>query len=122
MKALSVANKLKDKDAGLRVFRDRGFILVDASYEPVNHLKGKARDKKILDSFSDLIRDLASLDAGKNAALILVKSNICRLMEPRLKREGFSVRNAGLVIPFPGSGRQAEFQAKLVPLLGEIGG
>jgi hypothetical protein len=121
MRLLDIADKIKNKDEGLRRFQDRGFIIVDASYEPVNNLKGKPRNDKILEGYPALIRDLTSLDSAKKVPLILVKANVCRLMEPRLKSEGFRVHNAGTVIPFPGSGRQACFQAMLGPILREIG-
>jgi hypothetical protein len=110
----------KDKNAGLQEFQRRGFIVVDASYEPVNGLADKARDKKILESFPALVRDLISFDSARNTPLILVKANICTLLRPRLDREGFAIANHNEKIPFPGSGRQKEFHEKTKSVLARI--
>ena len=42
--------------------------------------------------------------------MVLIKRNVCRLLEPRLTDEGFNVLNRGRVIYFPSTGRQKEFQ------------
>jgi hypothetical protein len=91
---MEVRNIVKKKEEGLRQFQSRGFIIVDALYDPVNNLPD-------------------SLNPDKRALLILVKSNLCRLMERRLNHDGSKVANAGVVIPFPGSRRQREFREKL---------
>lgn len=116
MEFIGIADKIKSKEDGLREFQDRGFFVVDASYDPVNNLKGKARDQMILRGFRSLVQDLNLLDPGRKAKVVLVKKNICELMEPRLTREGFVVANKGDRVFFPGSGRQADFrrQIKLV--------
>jgi hypothetical protein len=111
---------VSSKAAGLRAFQRRGFIVVDASYEPVNGLPDKAREKKILESFPSLVSDLISLDPAKSVPLVVVKANICRLLKPRLSREGFTIANSE-DIPFPGTGRQKEFHERVELVLSRIG-
>jgi len=53
--------------------------------------------------------DLESLISDKAVPLILIKANICRILEPKLKQDGFNVLNHDLVVPFPAAGRQTEF-------------
>ena len=102
--------EVKNKEDGLRQFQRRGFIVVDASYIPVNDLKGKARDDRIMEEYPALLEDLERLIPNKNVPLILVKVSVCRLLAQQLANEGFHVANQGTEIPFPGSGRQGEFQ------------
>ena len=98
-----------DKEEGLSYFRDLGFYLVDATYTPVNLLKGKERDATILSDFRSLKEDLKSICDGKPVPVVLVKANICRLLETRLFKEGFNVMNNGVVVPFPSTGQQKRF-------------
>jgi hypothetical protein len=111
MKVIDV--KPANKEKGLRAFQQRGFIIVDACYTPVNGLKGKARDELILREYDALLDDLAGLNPKKNIPLVLVKANICKLLEPRLREEGFKILNGGEKIPFPGSGQQRKFQMRM---------
>lgn len=109
------------KEEGLRQFRDRGFFVVDASYQPVNNLKGKARDNKILEEYGALVHDLNFINPDRTIPLILVKKNICKLMEPRLKNAGFKVANDGVSVPFPGSGRQRDFRERIARIAASLG-
>jgi len=88
-------------------------LLVDATYQPVNALKGKKRDHVILRDLINLVEDLKKVSAGKNIPIILVKSNICTILETRLKQQGFTVQNNGVVVPFPSTGQQKRFHEKL---------
>jgi hypothetical protein len=107
----------KSKDEGLRRFRRTGWLLVDATYEPVNKLKTSARNAVIDRSYKLLRRDLAVLTAGKPIPLILIKKNVCRRLEPKLKKAGFEVLNDGVEISFPSNGRQPEFHNKFRVIL-----
>ena len=110
-----------NKQDGLRAFKDQGFIVVDASYSPVNDFKGRARDEAILREYDSLLRDLGVLNPNKDVPLILVKANVCKLLGKRLREAGFQVINNDISIPFPGSGRQREFQEKLGALVATAG-
>ncbi len=103
----------KDKQEGLAHFADSGYLIVDATYEPVNKLNGKMRDNKILENYENLIVDLKEMGDPKDISLILVKANICRLLEKRLIVDGFNVLNNGIVIPFPSTGQQNIFQIEI---------
>ena len=99
----------KNKQEGLKYFSESGHLIVDATYEPVNALKGKTRDNTILENFENLVTDLESLGNIKQIKFILVKANICRLLESRLLSKGFNVQNNGIVVPFPSTGQQKKF-------------
>ena len=53
----------------------------------------------------------------RRVKLILVKANICRMLEEPLKAVGFNVVNNGIIVPFPGSGHQKQFSAALKLIL-----
>ena len=84
-----------DKIDGLNFFKNKGFFLVDATYKLVNRMKGKERNNTILSDFDNLVADLESLDSNK-PPLLLVKANICRLLENKLQTEGFNILNQGI--------------------------
>ena len=98
------------KKEGLEYFAQTGHFLVDATYQPVNHLKEKDRKRVILSNYNALVEDLKSLRVVDQSKLVLVKANICRLLEGRLLRDGFNVINKGVIIPFPSSGQQRRFR------------
>ncbi len=81
----------QSKRDGLIYFAESGHFLVDTTYEPVNKLKGKIRENTILKNFENLVTDLKKLGALEQIKIILVKANICRLLEPRLLSRGFNV-------------------------------
>jgi hypothetical protein len=94
------------KEIGLREFQRQGWVLVDATYRPVNALGKLARDKAILEDYTALRNDLAALSP---ASVILIKENVCRLLEHKLVEDCFKVVKNGAVIYFPSTGRQTEF-------------
>ena len=114
MKALHY-NPLNKKD-GLEFFKNQGFFLVDSTYRTVNKMKDKEREATILSDFENLVDDLEDINAN-NVHLILVKANICRLFEDKLKQKGFDVLNEGIMVPFPSSGQQKRFHAEIKKLL-----
>lgn len=104
------------KKAGLKEFQKRGFVIVDAVYMPINHLDEKSRNKEILRWYPILLKDLKKLTKNKNTPIILVKANICRLLEKWLSIE-FNVINKGVIIPFPSTGNQKRFRNQIAKLL-----
>jgi hypothetical protein len=109
----------KTKDEGLKEFASRGFLLVDATYTPVNYpnISSKERNRIILGDFPMLLKDLQMLIEA-STAVVLVKANVCELLEGKLSDHGFTVLNHGRRIPFPSNGRQREFRNLIRPLLG----
>jgi hypothetical protein len=109
----------KTKREGLGEFAARGFLLIDATYTPVNHshLSPRNRDKMILDDFPLLLEDLRK-HSESDTGVILVKANICDLLEPMLTRSGCTILNRGKKVPFPSTGNQSKFRTTVRPLLG----
>lgn len=98
-----------NKREGLELFAKTGHLLVDATYTPVNHLTDVERNAVILESVEELVADLKKFAETSTIELILVKANVCRLLESRLIARGFNVMNNGTVIPFPSTGQQTRF-------------
>jgi len=107
----------RTKREGLAEFAAQGFLLIDATYAPVNHaqLSPRQRNKLILDEFPLFLDDLR-IHAKPDTKLILVKANICELLEPMLAHSGFTVLNRGQKIPFPSTGHQNKFRDMVRPL------
>lgn len=105
------------KRDGLAAFQRRGWILVDATYEAVNKLSDADRDSVILRDYGLLRDDLSALLPDRSKPLILIKANVCRLLEPRLNKDGFNVLNRRSAVYFPSSGRQADFHRQFETIL-----
>jgi hypothetical protein len=54
--------------------------------------------------------------------LVLIKANICRILEPKLREDGFKVLNRGGVIYFPAAGRQPNFHQQFGAILVKLSG
>jgi hypothetical protein len=115
----SLGEKPASKEAGLRAFRERGWILVDATYEPVNGMTPSQRDVVILRDNPLLVADLRRLAAGRTMPVVLVKANVCQLLEPLLQQGGFNVLNNGRAIYFPAAGQQGRFHQQFATVVGE---
>ena len=103
-----------NKKEGLEYFQKCGYLLVDATYTPVNQLKNKKeRNQRILEDFDLLLEDLSDINPEKKIPLILVKANICRELEPRLNDNGFNVLNNNEQVNFPSHGHQNCFHEML---------
>lgn len=108
-----------NKQEGLTYFANKGYFIVDATYEPVNKLKNKERNDKILENFEYLVKVLIKLGDPKKINTILIKSNICRLLENKLLHLGYKVLNNGIIIPFPSTGQQKKFMTEALKVLGK---
>ncbi|MBT7616852.1 MAG: hypothetical protein HN590_06160 [Calditrichaeota bacterium] len=108
MKLLGI--QVETKREGLVQFMNRGCLIVDSTYNPVNHLKGKKRNDAILLDFESLLIDLKNLSKRGTFPLFLVKANICRTLGSKLSQEGYEVVNQDRVVPFPSHGNQLCFQ------------
>jgi len=106
------------KAEGLAELRQRGWLLVDATYQPVNPLSAKERDAVIEADYPLLRDDLNSLlGEHSDTPIIVIKANVCRLVEPRLARDGFTVLNKGSVVYFPSHGQQGRFHEQFDALV-----
>lgn len=104
------------KEEGLREFQRRGWVLIDATYEPVN-TREINRNDVIARDYSLLLDDLKSLIADRPIPLILIKANVCRILEPKLEAEGFSVLNRNHIVYFPSNGQQTKFHEQFSTIL-----
>jgi hypothetical protein len=101
--------KPNTKQEGLQKSQNKGWLLVDATYEPVNDPSKNANDIIIRD-YPQLRSDLATILPDRSVPIVLVKANVCRLLEPLLLNDGFNVINRGRVIYFPSTGNQSKFR------------
>src|SRR5215203_4993689 len=99
----------ESKEDGLREFQRHGWVLVDATYEPVNDLPLLRRNQVIDRDYPRLRDDLSALLPDRAVPVILIKANVCDLLEQRLKDDGFNVVNRGRRIAFPAFGKQPDF-------------
>lgn len=107
------------KAEGLAELRQRGWLLVDATYQPVNLLSPKERDAVIEADYPFLHEDLRSLlGEHRDTPVIVIKANVCRLLGPRLARDGFTVLNSGNAVYFPSHGNQGRFHQQFEALVG----
>lgn len=106
------------KEEGLSKFAKAGFLLVDATYVPVNKsFSPKERNAKILEDYPLLLEDLNDLLPSKATKIMLIKANVCRLLDARLQSDGFNVINRSIVVPFPAFGQQTMFRETVKGLL-----
>jgi len=107
------------KSEGLSKFAAQGYLVIDATYTPVNykHLTSRQRNELIMDNFSLLVEDLRK-HTEADTGVVLVKANICEILELPLTNNGFKVLNQGKTIPFPSTGQQARFRTAVRPILG----
>jgi hypothetical protein len=111
-----------DKEAGLLALQEKGWVLVDATYQPVDKIsKGAShdRDEVIVRDYPLLLDDLASLMPDRSIPLVLIKANVCRTLEPLLLKDGFTVLNGGRAIYFPSHGQQSKFKNQFAAALSE---
>ncbi len=99
----------KTKHVGLQEFQRIGWYLMDATYSPVNKLSPRERNRKIEQDYPLLCDDLRSLTPDRSTPLVLIKVNVCRLLEQRLLDDGFNVINQRRSIRFPAMGHQNKF-------------
>ena len=107
----------KSKDEGLKEFAARGYFLIDATYTPINRMSETDKEATILHDLPMLVEALHEY-AGPETGIVLVKVNVCKLLEDKLREEGFKVLNHGTMIPFPTFGRQKEFRQAICAVLG----
>jgi hypothetical protein len=110
------------KEEGLREFQRSGWVLVDATYEPVNKLISKSSRNRVIDRDYPLLRDdLASLMSDRSIPIVLIKENVCRILRPKLVQDGFNVLNRDRLIYFPSTSRQKEFHRQFGAILESAG-
>jgi hypothetical protein len=109
------------KQLGLRRLQETGWLLVDATYEPVNGYTDAKKEMVIVRDYPQLRDDLTNLTPGRSARIVLIKVNVCRLLEARLSGDGFDVINRGKLIPFPSTGQQEKFRSGFADVVQRAG-
>ncbi len=106
------------KEDGLPAVQAAGWLLIDATYEPINKIKDqKLRNAIIVRDFGRLVADL--IEAG-SPPIVIVKKNVHKMLYGRLRALGFSVLNAE-PIPFPVHWHQRRFAACFAPHVQDLG-
>ena len=109
-----------EKVEGLTAFMEAGLLLVDATYNRVNKRYSKAeRNSMILQDYRSLINDLQNIAPKRRSPLLLIKANVCRLLDARLTEDGFRALNKGRLVYFPSSGQQRKFRTQICSILSE---
>jgi len=103
------------KEIGLRELQQRGWVLIDAIYHPVDKLpkdRSHDRDEVIAKDYPLLLVDLSTLTPDRSIPLVLIKANVCRMLDTLLTKDGFSLLNGGRSIYFPSTGQQTKFKSQ----------
>ena len=100
----------KSKEAGLRALRHWGVLILDATYTPLHDLKLAARNAAVKAAVPELIQELERISNVRKIPIILIKKNVCELLEGPLVEADFRVVNEGKMVAFPGSGQQTNFR------------
>ncbi|WP_424947058.1 Swt1 family HEPN domain-containing protein [Candidatus Spongiihabitans sp.] len=80
------------KQAGLWDFQQAGYLLLDATYTPVNQLPPERKDEIIIRDLPLLLSDFEYYGVSKETPIILMKKGtVCRLLEPKLKNNGYNI-------------------------------
>jgi len=123
MKLLSLSPL--NKAEGLRALQDHSWVLADATYEPIDkkfRARDKARDAVLVRDYSLLKDDIVELSQGNQVPVVLVKENVCRVLESLLTSDGFRILNRGRKVYLPMNGNQPQFHRVFGEILQELGG
>ncbi|MEK7173149.1 MAG: hypothetical protein AAB740_04210, partial [Patescibacteria group bacterium] len=119
MRCLFNGYRPKTKLEGLQRFKDSGYLVVDAIYRPVDKLLDKEANNLIDKNFDLFLADLKNIIKNrKKVNVILIKKNICELLESKLLQQQFKVLNNSESIPFPMHYHYDNFVIRVRKLLG----
>jgi len=76
------------KEDFLKRLMQKGVFVVDATYEPVNHIENKKlRRSKIINAYPQLRRDIRKLPFEKDAKILLIHGNVIKAVGQRLRED-----------------------------------
>jgi hypothetical protein len=108
----------RPKAEGLRQFADAGYLLLDATYEPINGLSGSVKNAIMERDLPILIGELDEY-AEPGTKIVVGKVNVCQFLVPELKKWGrFVVLNGAEGVRLPITGNQSHFGTMVRPMLG----
>jgi hypothetical protein len=99
---------VEHKTRWLERFQGAGCYLIDATNTPVNHMDDRERKRTLLEALPSKLAELKAL-AGNGIPVVLIKKNVCEMLDEPLRVAGLNVVNRG-VIPFPSHGHQGRFK------------
>jgi hypothetical protein len=117
-----LAFKPVTKVDGLREMQRRGWLLIDATYEPIDKKFGKRgprRDAVLVRDYHLLKQDLLAISDGRKLPIILIKENVCRILDPLLTADGFHVLNRGRKVYLPLNGNQPDFRRQFPEIMAD---
>ena len=79
------------KEHGLREFRRRGCLLVDATYRPLDGLSEEMCEKEIMKSYPALLVELSKVLTDKSTPITVVKARARKALERTLRNDGFTM-------------------------------
>ena len=104
------------KAEGLALFRDAGYVLVDATYRQVNGMTKTERRRIMREDYGSLVQDLRTFG---DVEIIVGMVGVLDAVGERLVTDGFRVINNGRRIPFPSNGQQRRFHEMALEVLAE---
>ena len=106
------------KIQGLKKFKESGYFTVEATYQPVNTITNEGvKNNLILKNSEGLIKDLKSINAHKEQTpIIIVRSNLFKLYNQKLLKEGFNVINESIIVPFMANNKEDKFHRKILEI------
>lgn len=118
MKIIKYKPLNKEKEYGLKKFQKKGFYLMDSTYRPIDKLLPKKRNIFIKQSLNlnKLLLDPKKIRAER-IPILLIKKNVCQILNPYLAEKSFNVINNGVIVPFPAYGNQSRFHKIVLSLL-----
>jgi hypothetical protein len=105
------------KEEGLAAFKAAGYLLLDATYEPINDKPPKERNAILKRDAAELMQYLFYSCPKRRPPIVLIKRNVCQILEPILMDAGLNVSNQGRVVQFPTHGNQPKFKASFAAVL-----
>src|SRR5262245_53007164 len=83
--------ELQPSNQGLREFRRRGCLLVDATYRPLDGLSEEMCEKEIMKSYPALLVELSKVLTDKSTPITVVKARTRKALERTLRNDGFTM-------------------------------
>ena len=103
-----VRNERIRKKLWLSRFKNDGYRLIDAVKEPFPQgLSNPKKQKIISECVPDVIKEVKEISPNQ---IVLIKAPVYEILYPELSSWNFPVVNGDVMLPFPGSGQQTNFQ------------
>lgn len=105
MKCILKQNDIPAKTAGLKLFRDNGFFLIDSCCLPLDKLDDELTKEAILNVAGNLSEDLEQY-FKPHVKTVLVANNVFAVYHNKEFVNKYNVINRDTIIPFPGKNQR----------------